>query len=227
MPDGGHKRVEKPGVEGAGLEAPTGAPERRSQGERSAGTRRRLIDAALEVMRQSGYASLTISKVTQRAGVTNGAMQYHFRSRDDLLLAVLDAVYPVLLIPFGGLTAEGLDVRERMSRLVDMLWAIYSRPEYLVAWDIALGARGDARLWARVQTYQQDILARSLTQFVSLFADLKVAPEDAEHVLLLTVSYMRGVAFQSLFDADQLRAADFAVIKDVAYQQLMKCATVP
>ena len=75
-----------------------------------------------------------------------------------------------------------------------------------------------------MRQYQRDILTRSRTQFVALFADLEVTPEDAEHVLSLTVSYMRGMAFQSLFDADHLRAADFAVIKDIAYDQLMKCA---
>ncbi|HZZ70297.1 MAG TPA: TetR/AcrR family transcriptional regulator [Phenylobacterium sp.] len=196
---------------------------RRTQEERSAETRRRLIDAGLMVLQESGYANLTISKVTQRAGVTNGAMQHHFPSRDDLLLALLDAVYPILQIPFEAIGLARLPARERLSRLVDELWAIYSRPVYLAVWDIALGARGDPKLWARVSAYQKDITTRMRAEFVALFADLDPQLGEAERILAFTVSQIRGVAFLSMFGAAQA-GADFSLIKDVAYEQLVKCA---
>lgn len=199
-------------------------PQRRTQEERSAETRRRLIEAALQVLEEAGYANLTLSKVSQRAGVTNGAMQHHFASREDLLLALLDAVYPVLQIPFERIAAAGLPVRERISQLVDELWAIYSRPIYLAVWDIALGARGDPKLWARVGSYQKEITVRMRTAFLALVADLDPPPEEAEHILTFTASQIRGVAFLSMFGGDPWREADFALIKQVAYDQLMKCA---
>jgi AcrR family transcriptional regulator len=200
------------------------ASQRRTQEARSAETRGKLIDAALQVLREQGYANLTISKVSQRAGVTNGAMQHHFPSRDELLVTLMDAVYPVLQIPFEAIASEGLPVRKRISRLVDGLWAIYSRPEYLAVWDIALGARGDPKLWARVSGYQQQITTRMRDQFIALFPDLDLAAEDAEHVLSLTVNHIRGIAFLMLFGTEHLRDEEFAVIKDVAYAQLTKVA---
>lgn len=202
---------------------PARAP-RRTQEARSAETRRRLLEAALQVLQEAGYANLTISKVSQRAGVTNGAMQHHFPSRDDLLLALLDAVYPVLQIPFERIAASGLPVRDRMSQLVDELWAIYSRPIYLAVWDIALGARGDPRLWERVSSYQKQITVRMRTAFLALFADLDPLPDEAEHILTFAASQIRGVAFLSMFGGDPWREADFDLIKQVAYDQLMKCA---
>jgi AcrR family transcriptional regulator len=198
------------------------APRRRTQEERSAQTRGKLIDAAQQILREQGYSNLTISKVSQRAGVTNGAMQHHFPSREDLLLTLMDAVYPVLQIPFDTIGGAGLPVRERISRVVDQLWSIYSRPEYLAVWDIALGARGDPKLWARVSAYQQQITARMRDQFAALFGDLGVAPDDAEHVLSLTVNHIRGIAFLMLFGTEHLHEAEFALIKDVAYGELMK-----
>jgi AcrR family transcriptional regulator len=200
------------------------APGRRSQEERSAETRRKLIEAAIEVLRESSYAKLTINKVTQRAGVTNGAMQHHFRSRDDLLLALMDAVYPVLQIPFEAIASEGLTVDQRVSKIVDLLWGIYSRPEYLAVWDIALGSRGDATLWPRVQVYQKDIAAQMSREFVALFADLRLPPKEVERIFSLTVSYIRGVALQTMFGGNRLRRADLARIKDVALDQLTKGA---
>jgi AcrR family transcriptional regulator len=200
-----------------------GASRRRSQEERSAETRGRLIGAAIEVLGESGYANLTISKVTRRAGLTNGAMQHHFPSRDDLTLALMDAVYPVLQIPFKAIAAEGLTVRERVSRVVDRLWEIYSRPEYLAIWDIALGSRGDRDLWARLRSYQRDIATRMRDEFVALFGDLDMESADVERIFSLNISYMRGVALQNMFEPDP-HLDDLALIKDVAYDQLMKRA---
>jgi AcrR family transcriptional regulator len=214
---------------GAGRAVPAdgSVPRRRTQEERSATTRRRLIDAALQVLQDSGYANLTISKVTQRAGVTNGAMQYHFPSRDDLLLALMDEVYPVLQIPFERIIVERLPARERLSRLVDELWAIYRRPVYLAVWDIALGARDDPKLWAQVSSYQENITARMRAQFVALFADLNPPADEADHILTFIGSQIRGMAFLAMFGDKQSRQPDFALIKDVAYDQLTKCARTP
>jgi AcrR family transcriptional regulator len=200
------------------------APRRRSQEERRAETRGRLIAAAIQVLGESGYANLTISKVTQRAGLTNGAMQHHFPSRDDLMLALMDAVYPVLQIPFKAIAAEGLTTRERVSEVVDRLWDIYSRPEYLAIWDIALGSRGDPKLWARLRSYQKDIATRMREAFVALFADLDPDSADVERIFSLSISYMRGVALQNMFGPDPLHQDDLSLIKDVAYDQLMKQA---
>lgn len=198
-------------------------PVRRSQEERSAETRRRLIDAAIEVLREEGYANLTISKVSQSAGLTNGAMQHHFTSRDDLLLALLEAVYPVLQIPFDAIAAEGLPPKMRISRLVDNLWSIYSRPEYLAVWDIALGSRGDARLWPRVRAYQKEITQQMRNELVRLFADLDLSGDDAERILAIPVGCIRGIAFLEMFGKDHMEFIDFDVIKDIAWRELVAC----
>ena len=42
-------------------------------------------------------------------------------------------------------------VRERVDVLIDLLWQIYSRPEYLAIWDIAFGTRGDPALRAKLK----------------------------------------------------------------------------
>ena len=196
---------------------------RRSQEERSTETRRRLIEAAIEVMRKDGYANLTISKVTQSAGLTNGAMQHHFPSRDDLVMALLDAVYPVLEISFDSIAAEELTPHARIARLVDILWAIYSKPEYLAVWDIALGARGDPKLWAQVGNYQRHISMHIRSEFVRLFADLDISREDADRVLSVVVAAIRGLALQSMFGEDKVNHASFAVIKDLGCRELDRC----
>ena len=188
---------------------------RRTQEERSTETRRKLVDAAIAVLHESGYANLTISKVAQRAGMTNGAMQHHFPSRGDLLLAVLDAVYPVLDIPFERVAAQNLPVPERVGMLVDLFWPIYSGSEYLAIWDIAFGTRNDPTLGTRLRTYQRDVTAHVLRRLEALFTDIGLSPADIERIFPLVISYLRGIALQTVFGVDP-RLADLSQIKAIA-----------
>src|SRR5580704_6944954 len=65
---------------------------RRTQWERSATTRHALLTAAVECICEFGYASTTTAAIAERAKVTRGAVQHHFGSRDDIIIAVIDFV---------------------------------------------------------------------------------------------------------------------------------------
>ncbi|MEV5606592.1 ScbR family autoregulator-binding transcription factor [Streptomyces sp. NPDC052299] len=56
--------------------------------ERSERTRRRLVDAAAELFTRSGYASATLGQIAAAAGVTKGALYFHFPSKEALADAV-------------------------------------------------------------------------------------------------------------------------------------------
>jgi AcrR family transcriptional regulator len=51
---------------------------------------RRLIDAALAVMRRTGSLDPRVGDIVRAAGLSNQAFYRHFRGKDELLLAVLD-----------------------------------------------------------------------------------------------------------------------------------------
>lgn len=201
--------------------SPRAARTRRTQEERSTETRGRLVEAAIRVLDESGYANLTISKVAQSAGLTNGAMQHHFVSRGELLVAVLNALYPALDIPIERIASQSRPIRQRVSMIVDLFWQIYSRPEYLVIWDIAFGTRSDPTLRAKLQTYQREIAARLPKSLAKVFADVGLSPEDADRTFALVISYLRGLALQTVFGVDR-RHANLDQIKDLASEQIEK-----
>ncbi len=64
-------------------QAPAAPPE----GKR-ARTRRKLIDAASAIIREKGYAHVSMEAVAARAGVTRGSIYGNFRDRNDLIAAV-------------------------------------------------------------------------------------------------------------------------------------------
>ncbi|MDO9495044.1 MAG: TetR/AcrR family transcriptional regulator [Nocardioides sp.] len=65
---------------------------RRTQGERTAATRARLLDATFESVLARGCAATTISEVQQRAGVARGTLLHHFPTRSSLLVGVVEDV---------------------------------------------------------------------------------------------------------------------------------------
>jgi AcrR family transcriptional regulator len=197
------------------------APARRTQEERSTETRGRLVEAAIRVLDESGYANLTISKIAQKAGLTNGAMQHHFASRGELLVAVLDALYPVLEIPIEQIASQNRPIPQRVNMIVDLFWQIYSRPEYLVIWDIAFGTRSDPALRSKLQAYQRDIAARLRKHLAKLFVDVGLSPPDADKIFDLVISYLRGLALQTVFGVDR-RHANLDQIKALASEQIEK-----
>ncbi len=74
--------------------AKSGTPSRTAAegSERSAATRRQLVDAAIEALKTDGYVGASARTIAQRAGLNQGLIFYHFGSVANLLLAALDSV---------------------------------------------------------------------------------------------------------------------------------------
>ncbi|MFJ8432870.1 ScbR family autoregulator-binding transcription factor [Kitasatospora sp. NPDC094019] len=57
---------------------------------RALATRQTVLRAAAEVFDERGYAGATMAEILDRAGVTKGALYFHFPSKEDLALAVIE-----------------------------------------------------------------------------------------------------------------------------------------
>lgn len=56
-------------------------------------SRERILQAALDVSRERGYAGLTIGAISKRAGLPSSSVFWHFQSKDDLIAEALEAGY--------------------------------------------------------------------------------------------------------------------------------------
>ena len=60
---------------------------RPKRGRPSTGARERILEGCLEVLKESGYAGLTIAKVAAASGESKALVSYHFGSKDGLVSA--------------------------------------------------------------------------------------------------------------------------------------------
>ena len=58
--------------------------------QKRAANRQRLLDAALRVFSEHGYYAATIGDIVEDSGLSNGALYYNFRNKEDLFLALFD-----------------------------------------------------------------------------------------------------------------------------------------
>ena len=70
-------------------------PERRKELTRTA-----LIDAAAELFARKGFDAASLDEIAETAGFSRGAIHFHFDSKDDLFLAVLERFHDQLLAAY-------------------------------------------------------------------------------------------------------------------------------
>jgi TetR/AcrR family fatty acid metabolism transcriptional regulator len=70
-------------------------------GLRRADKRVRIVDAAVEVFAEKGYASARISDIARMAGVADGTIYLYFRNKEDLLLTIFEEKMEELLRNLG------------------------------------------------------------------------------------------------------------------------------
>jgi len=68
------------------------APQRRTQAERTAATRARLLDAGRRLFATNGFAAVSTQAIVEAAGVTRGALYHQFEDKVELFAAVYEEV---------------------------------------------------------------------------------------------------------------------------------------
>jgi AcrR family transcriptional regulator len=174
-------------------------PPRRPQAQRSAETRARLIDAAINCLHRLGYGATTVTDVAQEAGVSRGAMTHHFPAKTDLMVAVVRTVFRKDA-EYYRLSLTGISPLDWMRSLPATSWGAVSQPSGIAVMEIMLATRSDPELADRLREMQMRIDAEAHAWIVERHraAGLEERP-DGEAVHRVFVAATRGLALEALF----------------------------
>ncbi|MFJ1811377.1 MULTISPECIES: ScbR family autoregulator-binding transcription factor [unclassified Streptomyces] len=81
-----------------------------AQQQRAVRTRRAVLEAAAEVFAEHGYTAATVADILKTAGVTKGALYFHFDSKEALARGVLEVQTDQRLPPQAIKLQEMVDV---------------------------------------------------------------------------------------------------------------------
>ena len=87
--------------------------------------RNELMDVAEQLFAEKGYDHTSPSDIARRAGVVRGTFYHYFRSRDDLIRAIIFRHFERNLKYIGDVAADPvLDATDKFRRIVDSFFTI-------------------------------------------------------------------------------------------------------
>jgi len=177
---------------------------RRTQAERSAETKRRLLDATIDCIVERGYARTTTTEIVKRVGLTRGAQLHHFVDRDTLLLAAVDHLFERGLKGFARAFSKRRMQEDENDAAVELSWEAFGS-RFGIAWlEMLVASRGDRRLADSVRTVGGRFNRRLLefgSSFSSLPLDEFALSQSFEVALMLGLLVMKIGATEKEYEA--------------------------
>jgi AcrR family transcriptional regulator len=196
----------------------TTAPARQPQQDRSRVTRARLLESAIACLADQGYQASTVAIVAEHAGVSRGAAQHHFPTREDLFTAALVHVATqrgeelqreVEALP-GGSTAS-TDV------VVELIFTLFTGSFFRAALSLWVAAAAEPALRDQIVPLEARI-GREVHRVVVRLLGVDEALPGVRETVQATLDLARGLGLANLLTDDTRRrrriAAQWARILD-------------
>jgi AcrR family transcriptional regulator len=173
---------------------------RRTQSERREETRGRLLDATIESLIEVGYAGTTIRRVTELAGVSQGAQSHHFPHRVDLVTSAFERLAEQRVDRYHRRARElPADRGERLRALLDLLWEDFSSPVFTVAVKLWVAAAEDEELRRRLVPVEKRIHSNMSRLSAEVAGELG-AEAGFDRKLAIAMNTVAGLALTREFD---------------------------
>jgi AcrR family transcriptional regulator len=196
-------------------------PPRRTQAQRSAETRSRVIQAAIECIAAHGFRNTTTSRICERAGVTWGAIQHQFGDKNAIIFAVVDQALQELVTELGRVPMD-LPVRERLRAFMRRAWKAYSRPSYRVLLEIVLNLRNDSGLDRPGAPGVSDLMRALVSAWDRTFADVAVSEMGNTTARRLFMASLAGLALEVTLRRRNVRCdSELAALEDTLLRLLV------
>ncbi|WP_455351109.1 TetR/AcrR family transcriptional regulator [Streptomyces sp. SYSU K217416] len=168
--------------------------------DRSRATRQRLLEAAVACLAEHGWAGSTVSVVAERAGVSRGAAQHHFPTREDLFTAAVEYVAEE-----RSTALRALPVQDREA-VVGALVDLYTGPLFRAALQLWVAASNEDQLRPRVTELETRVGRETHRIAVELLRADESVPGVREIVQGL-LDMARGLGLANVLTDDTARRA--------------------
>jgi AcrR family transcriptional regulator len=83
--------------------------------------RQQILSTAKNLFIQQGYHGLSMRQIAEALGVSKAALYYHFRDKEELLLAILDSSLDEMEAELQRIQLEQKEARQRIRAMVEMI----------------------------------------------------------------------------------------------------------
>lgn len=181
-----------------GASPPTGSSfrARLTQDEKTAETRRRLLDAAIVCLIDRGYANTTTSEIAERAGLSRGAQLYHFPTKEELLTRAVEHLFGLMFGEMKEKVSRLTNVDDRRAMAIDLLWET-ANGRMMTAWiELIVASRTDSYLRQSVSAANDRAAQFIDRSFKELFPRPAGAGDDYDLIPQMVIMLLEGMALE-------------------------------
>jgi AcrR family transcriptional regulator len=167
------------------------------QAQKSAMTRDRILDAAINCFVELGYTHVTTAKVASSAGVSRGAMLHHFPSKTELIQAAVEFLHDKLLEDYTARVAGipgNLKGPQRRRAGLDAYWDHLTGDLFVVYHELCVAGRTDPELRTILENSQQLFEQHVRESNTEMFAEWKDRGDRFLLAMDVTKFMMEGMA---------------------------------
>jgi AcrR family transcriptional regulator len=196
---------------------------------KSAETRARILDAAMELFRRQGFEETTMREIAAEAGVATGAAYYYFDSKDAIALAFYDQAQQELEPRIDQALAGGKHLKDRLSALLEAKIQYFEPNRRLLG---ALAAHADPEHpLSPFSARTREIRERDMASFARALQEsgIRVTSDLEPHLPRILWMYQMGLILFWIYDRSPGQARTRTLIrKSVAVvERLVKLASFP
>ncbi len=185
----------------------TGNGEISWQAQKSAMTRDKILDAAIQCFVDLGYNNVTTAKVASAAGVSRGAMLHHFPSKTELIRAATEHLHRRLLADFAArVQAIPPSLRGRKHRRAGLnaYWEHLSSDLFMAYHELCIAGRNDPELEGILESTGEEFDRHTMESTAEMFKGWAERGDRFRLAMDVTKFMMEGMAVgQIVGDRDE------------------------
>lgn len=175
-----------------------------SRVDRNKLTRQKLLDTTVECLMSHGWAMTTVGLIAKKAGISRGALQHYYRTREDLITAALEHMWTVSATQIMGEHRDPPEGISREQHVVDLLFGHYAGPVFKSALQVWTAAAADPALRELVVPLEAKF-ARSAHSMAVELLDADDSDIRTHRLIQLTLDVARGLGLADTLTDDSRR----------------------
>lgn len=179
--------------------------ERTPQEERSRAMRLRLMEATVDCLVRYGWSGTTTTLVSERAGVSRGAMLHHFPNKLDLVVAAVEHLMVRRVDELQG-RADTLPKTGRTRAALELAAEHFTSSVFMAALELWVAARTDETLRAAVVPLERQVGLQA-HQFAASILDIDESRGNNRALIQGVLDMLRGLGLAAALTDDSKRRA--------------------
>ncbi|WP_453984657.1 TetR/AcrR family transcriptional regulator [Brevibacterium casei] len=181
----------------------------RPKQDRSRATRDRILRSTISCLAESGWHGTTTTLVAERTGISRGALQHHFPTREDLFLTAIDYMFDEQN-QMGPVEPEAhLTHGDDFDYIVEKVLEYYASDVFKAALQIWSVGASEPALRERIRPLE-DKFARGIYAQTVRILNADVSDERTRRFIQTTLDLARGLGLADLLSDDSARRKKIA-----------------